>query len=75
MSQRYEIRLAGEGGQGMLLAGAILAEAAAIYDGRNVIMTQAYAPQQRGGFTETELVLSDGEIDYPRYWPQICSWH
>jgi len=66
MSQRYEIRLAGEGGQGMLLAGAILAEAAAIYDGRNVIMTQAYVPQQRGGFTETELVLSDGEIDYPK---------
>ncbi|HEX78125.1 MAG TPA: 2-oxoacid:ferredoxin oxidoreductase subunit gamma [Dehalococcoidia bacterium] len=66
MSQRYEIRLAGEGGQGMILAGAILAEAAAIYDGRNVVMTQAYAPQQRGGFTETELVLSDGEIDYPK---------
>ena len=41
MSQRYEIRLAGEGGQGMLLAGTILAEAAAIHQGRNIVMTQA----------------------------------
>ncbi len=65
MSQRYEICLAGEGGQGLILAGTILAEAAAIYDGRNVVMTQDYAPQQRGGFSETEIVLDDGEIDYP----------
>ena len=66
MSQRYEICLAGEGGQGLILAGTILAEAAAIYDGRNVVMTQDFAPQQRGGFSETEIILSDGEIDYPK---------
>lgn len=66
MSQRYEICLAGEGGQGLVLAGTILAEAAAIYDGQNVVVTEDYAPQQRGGFSETEIVLSDGEIDYPK---------
>jgi 2-oxoglutarate ferredoxin oxidoreductase subunit gamma len=35
MGKRYEIRLAGAGGQGMILAGLILAKAAAIYDGKN----------------------------------------
>ena len=42
-----EIRLAGEGGQGMILAGIILAEAAAIYDGKNALQTQTYGPEAR----------------------------
>ena len=42
---RIEIRLAGEGGQGMILAGIILAEAAAIYDGKNAVQTQSYGPE------------------------------
>ncbi len=65
MEKRTEIRLAGEGGQGMILAGIILAEAAAIYDGKHVIQTQSYGPESRGGASRSEVVISDGEIDHP----------
>src|SRR4030065_737676 len=63
--ERTEIRLAGEGGQGLILAGVILAEAAAIYDGKQVIQTQSYGPEARGGASKAEVVIGDGEIDYP----------
>lgn len=62
---RTEIRLAGEGGQGMILAGIILAEAAAIYDRKNAIQTQSYGPEARGGASKAEVVISSAEIDYP----------
>ena len=65
ISDRTEIRLAGEGGQGMILAGIILAEAAAIYDGKNAIQTQSYGPEARGGASKSEVVISSGEIDHP----------
>jgi 2-oxoglutarate ferredoxin oxidoreductase subunit gamma len=62
---RIEIRLAGEGGQGMILAGIILAEAAAIYDNKNAIQIQSYGPEARGGASKAEVVIAQGEIDYP----------
>jgi 2-oxoglutarate ferredoxin oxidoreductase subunit gamma len=62
---RVEIRLAGEGGQGMILAGIILAEAAAIYDNKNAIQTQSYGPEARGGASRAEVIIADGEIDFP----------
>jgi len=65
MSRRFEVRLAGEGGQGVVLAGTILAEAA-VLDGKNVMLTQAYAAQQRGGPSRTEVIISSEEIDYPK---------
>lgn len=64
-SDRVEIRLAGEGGQGMILAGIILAEAAAIHDGKNAVQTQSYGPEARGGASKAEVIISNGEIDYP----------
>ena len=66
MSRRYEIRLAGSGGQGLVLAGVILAEAAGIYDGKFVCQTQSYGPAARGGASKAEVVISDAEIDYPK---------
>jgi len=66
MSERYEVRLAGAGGQGLILAGLILAEAAAIYDGKNAAQTQSYGPEARGGASRSEVIISDGEIDYPK---------
>ena len=66
MSKRYEIRLAGSGGQGLILAGVILAEAAGIYDGKFVCQTQSYGPAARGGASKAEVVISDAEIDYPK---------
>ncbi len=60
-----EIRLAGEGGQGLILAGIILAEAA-VRDGRNAVQTQSYGPESRGGASKAEVIISDDEIDYPK---------
>jgi 2-oxoglutarate ferredoxin oxidoreductase subunit gamma len=65
VDKRKEIRLAGEGGQGMILAGIILAEAAAIYDGKQAVQTQSYGPEARGGASRSEVVISEGEIDHP----------
>ena len=66
MPSRYEIRLAGSGGQGLILAGIILAEAAGVYDGKFVCQTQSYGPEARGGASKAEVVISDAEIDYPK---------
>jgi 2-oxoglutarate ferredoxin oxidoreductase subunit gamma len=66
MSYRYEIRLSGSGGQGLILMGIILAEAIGIYDGKVVAQTQSYGPEARGGSSKSEVVVSDEEIDYPK---------
>lgn len=64
MMERYEILLAGSGGQGLMLGGIILAEAA-ILDGKNATHTQSYGPEARGGASRSEVIVSDDEIDYP----------
>jgi 2-oxoglutarate ferredoxin oxidoreductase subunit gamma len=66
MGNRYEIRLSGSGGQGLILMGIILAEAIGIYDGKYVAQTQSYGPEARGGSSKSEVVVSDEEIDYPK---------
>jgi len=63
---RVKIRLAGSGGQGLLLAGLMLGEAAAIYDGREVCVTNSYGPEARGGASKSEVVISSEQIDYPK---------
>jgi len=65
LRDRFEVRLAGEGGQGMILAGVILAEAA-IRDGLNAVQTQSYGPEARGGASRSEVIIAQGEIDYPK---------
>jgi 2-oxoglutarate ferredoxin oxidoreductase subunit gamma len=62
---RYEIRLSGSGGQGLILAGIILAEAAGVYQNKYVAQTQSYGPEARGGASKSEVIISDEEIDYP----------
>lgn len=62
---RMEIRLAGRGGQGQVLAGIILAEAA-LKAGLNAVQTQSYGPESRGGASKAEVIISDGDIDYPK---------
>jgi 2-oxoglutarate ferredoxin oxidoreductase subunit gamma len=66
MGFRYEIRLSGSGGQGLILMGIILAEAMGIYDGKQVAQTQSYGPEARGGSSKSEVIISDEEIDYPK---------
>jgi 2-oxoglutarate ferredoxin oxidoreductase subunit gamma len=63
---RYEIRFSGSGGQGLILAGVIFAEAAAIYDGKNAVQSQSYGPEARGGASKSEVILSDQPIDFPK---------
>jgi 2-oxoglutarate ferredoxin oxidoreductase subunit gamma len=66
MGYRYEIRLSGSGGQGLILMGIILAEAVGVYDGKQVAQTQSYGPEARGGTSKAEVIVSDEEIDYPK---------
>jgi 2-oxoglutarate ferredoxin oxidoreductase subunit gamma len=63
-SREIEIRLCGSGGQGLLVAGAILAEALTI-EGLRVAQSRSFEPTTRGGMSRTDLVASDGIVDFP----------
>lgn len=63
---RIEVRLSGSGGQGLMLAGKLLAEAAAVYEGKRAAQTQSYGPEARGGKSKSDVIISDSEIDYPK---------
>ena len=65
MSDRCEVRLAGTGGQGAILAGIVLASAAA-REGKSVAQSQSYGPEARGGASCSEVVVSGCDIDYPK---------
>ncbi|MDD4035350.1 MAG: 2-oxoacid:acceptor oxidoreductase family protein [Candidatus Cloacimonetes bacterium] len=64
MEKSYEIRLSGSGGQGLILAGIILARAAVI-DKHKVTQTQSYGPESRGGYSRADVIISDREIYFP----------
>jgi 2-oxoglutarate ferredoxin oxidoreductase subunit gamma len=61
-----EIRLAGFGGQGIIRSGLILSMAACIYSDKNAVQTQSYGPESRGGSCKSEVVISEGDIDFPK---------
>ncbi len=63
--QKTEIRLAGFGGQGIVLLGNIIGKAASIYNGCHSTLTQSYGPESRGGSCRAELVISGEPVDYP----------
>lgn len=63
---RWEVRLAGNGGQGLILAGIILAEAAGLYEGKQVVQSQVYGPESRGGASRADVIIDQLEIDYPK---------
>lgn len=62
---RHEIRVAGFGGQGMMLAGLLIGKAAALYDGKEAVFSQSYGPEARGGASNADVIISDEPIDYP----------
>jgi 2-oxoglutarate ferredoxin oxidoreductase subunit gamma len=66
MSERFEIRFAGSGGQGVILAAVVTGEAAALYENVFAVQSQAYGPEARGGASKSEVVISHGQIDYPK---------
>lgn len=65
MRNREELRLAGSGGQGVILASVILAEAA-ILAGKNAAQSQSYGPEARGGACMAQAVLSNGDLGFPK---------
>jgi 2-oxoglutarate ferredoxin oxidoreductase subunit gamma len=65
LSPSYEVRFGGVGGQGIVLAGRLLGKAAALYDGKDAVCTQAYGPEARGGASRSDVVISNEQVDYP----------
>jgi 2-oxoglutarate ferredoxin oxidoreductase subunit gamma len=63
---RKEIRIAGTGGMGVVLAGVIMGHAAAVYGNMNVVQSQSYGSEARGTAAKSEVIISEGEIHYPK---------
>ncbi len=66
ITDRYEIRFSGSGGQGIITAAVVLAEAIAGNGKNHVCQTQSYGPEARGGISTAEVVISKDLIDYPK---------
>jgi len=66
IKMRKDIRIAGFGGQGIILAGIVIGKAAALHNNLFAVQTQSYGPEARGGASKTEVVVSDEEVDYPK---------
>lgn len=64
MSDQVQVRFSGAGGQGLITAGVILAEAAML-EGKNVVQTQTYGPEARLGSSKSEVIIASGRIAYP----------
>ncbi len=64
--KRTEIRIAGFGGQGVVLSGVLVGTAAAVSDGRCAVQTQSYGAAARGGGARSEVIVADDPIVYPR---------
>lgn len=62
---RWEVQIAGFGGQGIILAGYLLGKAASVYDGRHATMVQSYGPEARGSACASQVVIADEPIYYP----------
>lgn len=60
-----EIRIGGFGGQGVILAAAVIGKAAAIFEGGYATMTQSFGPEARGGSSSAQVILSGEPILYP----------
>lgn len=66
MKGKHEVRLAGFGGQGIILAGHILGKAASLFEKKHAVFTQSYGPEARGGSCSADVVISEETIHYPK---------
>jgi len=64
--ERCRMIFSGSGGQGVITAAVILAEAAVIVEGLNATQSQTYGAAARGGATRTDIIISDAQIHYPK---------
>ncbi len=60
------IVFSGSGGQGVITAAIILAEAASLYENLNAVQTQSYGPEARGGATRADIIISEAAIRHPK---------
>lgn len=65
MTDDYEIRLCGFGGQGIILAGFIIGQAATVYEHHHAVFIQDYGPEARGGTCRADVVISNKPVLYP----------
>ena len=65
MADKHEVRLCGFGGQGIILAGYIIGQAATVHEGVNAVFTQDYGPEARGGACRADVIISDEAVNYP----------
>ncbi len=63
---RREIRIAGTGGMGVILAGVVLGHAAVVHAGLDAVQTQSYGSEARGTAAKSEVIVSDDKIRYPK---------
>lgn len=66
MAKKKEIRFAGFGGQGIVLAGYIIGKAVSIYEKKHAIFTQSYGPEARGGACSADIIISGSKIYFPK---------
>ncbi len=64
--ERSRLVFSGSGGQGVITAAIILAEAAVLHEGLNAVQAQSYGPEARGGATRSDVIISDSEILFPK---------
>lgn len=64
--EKVRVIFSGSGGQGIITAAVILAEAAVMYEDLNAVQSQVYGPQARGGVSRSDVIISDEAIDFPK---------
>ncbi len=64
--EKCRMLFSGSGGQGVITAGIILAEAAVLHENLIAVQSQTYGPRARGGATRCDVIISDSEIHYPK---------
>jgi 2-oxoglutarate ferredoxin oxidoreductase subunit gamma len=64
--ERYRLVFSGSGGQGVITAAIILAEAAVVYENLNAVQSQSYGAAARGGATRSDIIISSDTIDFPK---------
>lgn len=64
--KRYRLVFSGSGGQGVITAAIILAEAAVVHENRKAVQSQSYGAAARGGATRSDVIISEHDIDFPK---------
>ncbi len=64
--ERCRLVFSGSGGQGVITAAIVLAEAAVLHEGLHAVQTQAYGAAARGGATRSDIIISEETINYPK---------